>query len=140
VIFNRSGYGGSRGLARPVRLGKTEPVGDWGVDGNVPGPLLAFAVVALLMVLLRWAFGRGKSLVARQPVRGTSEQYGLLVRVAAPATFAEAEQLRLRLERAGLRATLAPALEGPAVMVFPEDVEQARAVLERPAEPPAPAP
>jgi hypothetical protein len=111
---------------------------DWGVEGTVPGPLLALAVVAVLMVLLRWAFGRGKSLVARQPRRGSSDQYGLLVRVAAPATYVEAELLRLRLEAAGLRATLAPALEGPAVMVFPEDVEKARALLDRPADPPPP--
>lgn len=103
----------------------------------MPGPLLALAVVALFMVLLRWAFRGGKSLVARQPRRGTPGQYGLLVRVAAPPTFIEAEELRLRLEAAGLRATLAPTLEGPAVMVFPEDVERARAVLDRPADPPS---
>jgi hypothetical protein len=107
-------------------------VSDWGADGVVPGPLLALGVVGVLMVLLRWAFARGHSLVQRTPRRGTSEQYGLLVRVASPATAVEAEQLRLRLEAAGLRATLAPTLEGPAVMVFPEDVETAQALLQRP--------
>jgi hypothetical protein len=115
-------------------------VSDWGSDGIVPGPLLALAVVAVLMVLLRWAFGRGHSLVQRQPRRGTSEQYGLLVTVAAPRTFAEAEQMRLRLIAAGLRATLAPTLQGPAVMVFPEDVDRARDLLGDPTDPTDPPP
>jgi hypothetical protein len=117
---------------RIAELGDTERVSDWNADGSVPGPLLALGVVALLMVLLRWAFGRGHSLVQRASRRGTSEQYGLLVRIASPKTVVEAEQLRLRLEAAGLRATLAPTVEGPAIMVFPEDVETARALLEQP--------
>jgi len=102
------------------------------MDGGVPGPLIALGVVGVLMVLLRWAFGRGHSLVQRQPRRGTSDQYGLLVRVAAPATVAEGERICRRLESAGLRVTLAPTLDGPAVMVFPEDVETARAMLDHP--------
>jgi len=139
VIFGGVGQRGGPTLAHAPPLGETEPVSDWGVEGSVPGPLLALAVVAVLMVLLRWAFGHGKSLVARQPRRGGSDQYGLLIRVAAPSTYSEAERLRLRLETAGLRATLAPTLEGPAVMVFPEDVAQARALLDRPDDPPPPA-
>lgn len=104
-----------------------------------PEPLLALMVVGALIMLLRRVFGRGHSLIQRRPRRGTSQQYGLLVRVAAPPTFDEAEQLRLRLGAAGLRATLAPTLEGPAVMVFPEDVDPARALLDRPLDPPSPA-
>jgi hypothetical protein len=113
-------------------------VSDWGADGSVPGPLLALAVVGVLMVLLRWAFARGHSLVQRPARPGLSDQYGLLVRVAAPATVAEAEQLKRRLEAAGLRVTLVAALDGPAVMVFPEDAGAARELLRRP--PPAPSP
>ena len=93
------------------------------------GPLLAFGVVGVLVLLLRWAFGHNRSLVERRSTAGKPGQYGLLVRVAAPSTFVEAEMLRRTLVDAGLRATLAPTTEGPAVMVFPEDARAARVVL-----------
>ncbi len=94
------------------------------------GPLTAFAVVGLLMLLLRWAFsGRSTSLVARRPVAGRTGEYGLLVPVASPATFVEGELLRRRLEDAGLRATLVSTAEGPRVMVFPESERVARAII-----------
>ncbi|HET9654683.1 MAG TPA: hypothetical protein VFP72_04975 [Kineosporiaceae bacterium] len=112
----------------------------WGADGDVPGPLLALAVVAVLMVLLRWAFGRGRSVVMRRPTSGRHDEYGLLVRVAAPATVEDGERIRRRLVAAGLRATLAPTLEGPAVMVFPEDVTTARGLIDHPPPGPPPAP
>lgn len=100
----------------------------WG-EAPIPAPLLALGVVGVLAVLLRWAFGRGRSLVERRPRQGPAGEYGLLVRVAAPATFVEAELIRRRLVDAGLRATLAPTTEGPAVMVFPEDAGTARRLL-----------
>jgi hypothetical protein len=94
------------------------------------GPLTAFAVVGVLVLLLRWAFGgRSRSLVERRPTTGGSGEYGLLVPVAAPGTFVEGEMLRRRLEDAGLRATLVTTSEGPRVMVFPEDERVARALL-----------
>jgi hypothetical protein len=94
------------------------------------GPLTAFAVVGVLMLLLRWAFSdRSTSLVARRPVAGHSGEYGLLVPVASPATFVEGELLRRRLEDAGLRATLVPTADGPRVMVFPENERVARAII-----------
>jgi hypothetical protein len=94
------------------------------------GPIIAFAVVGVLMLLLRWAFsGRSTSLVERRPVAGHSGEYGLLVPVASPATFVEGELLRRRLEDAGLRATLVQTAEGPQVMVFPESERVARAII-----------
>ena len=93
------------------------------------GPLLALAAVGVFMLLLRWAFARGHSLVERRPRQGSATEYGLLVMVAAPNTFVEAEILRRKLVDAGLRATLAPTTDGPRVMVFPEDAEAARALL-----------
>jgi hypothetical protein len=92
--------------------------------------LLAFLVVGILVLLLRWAFGGNRSLVERRARSGGVQEYGLLVRVAAPDTFVEAEVLRRRLEEAGLRATLAPTTEGPAVMVFPQDASAAHRVLD----------
>ena len=94
------------------------------------GPLTAFAVVGVLMLLLRWAFsGRSTSLVERRPLTGRAGDYGLLVPVAAPATFVEGEVIRRTLEDAGLRATLVPTAEGPRVMVFADSERVALALL-----------
>jgi hypothetical protein len=101
----------------------------WGSYSFAFGPLLALAAVGVLILLLRWAFSPGHSLVQRRPAVGTPTEYGLLVPVAEPPTFVEAEMLRRRLEDAGLRATLAPTTDGPRVLVFPEDVKAARLVL-----------
>ena len=101
----------------------------WGSYSSVLGPLIALGVVGVLVLLLRWAFSSGHSLVERRPEVGSPEQYGLLVAIAEPPTFVEAEILRRRLSDAGLRATLAPTTEGPRVLVFPEDVKAARLVL-----------
>jgi hypothetical protein len=101
----------------------------WGSFSFVFGPLAALAAVGVLMLLLRWAFSTGHSLVERRPDVGSPEQYGLLVPVAEPPTFVEAEVVRRRLRDAGLRATLAPTTEGPRVLVFPEDVKAARLLL-----------
>ena len=49
------------------------------------GPAVSFVVVGVLVLLLRWAFGRGRSLVEKRSTSGTPQEYGLLVRVAAPA-------------------------------------------------------
>lgn len=98
----------------------------------VYGPLVAFAVVGLLALLLRWTFRRGSSLVAPRPRVGAPDDYGLLVPVAAPASFAEAELIRARLEGVGIRATLAPTTQGPRVLVFPDEARTARALLRGP--------
>ena len=95
------------------------------------GPLVSLVCLGVLILLMRWAFGgRGRSLVQRRPRIGSPDEYGLLVRIAAPRTFVEAEMIRLRLTNGGLRATLAPTNEGPAVMVFSEDATAARRLLE----------
>ncbi|WP_380168806.1 hypothetical protein [Jannaschia sp. R86511] len=93
------------------------------------GPLVALVVVLVLVLLLRWTFTRGRSLVERPARPGGEQDYGLLTAVAAPATFVEAELLRQRLLTHGIRATLAPTTAGPRVMVFPGDVDLAHEVL-----------
>ncbi|MFN8079202.1 MAG: hypothetical protein U0Q19_06525 [Kineosporiaceae bacterium] len=103
----------------------------WGSASFMFGPLVSMICLGVLILLMRWAFGsRGRSLVQRRPRVGSPEEYGLLVRIAAPPTFIEAEMIRLRLTDGGLRATVAPTSEGPAVMVFTEDVTAARRLLE----------
>lgn len=104
-------------------------VSTWGGYHYLFGPLLAFGLVGVFTLLLRWAFGRGRSLVTGPPRPGRPDDYGLLVSVAAPATFVEAEMLRRRLVDAGVRATLAPTTAGPQVLVFPSEEKVARALL-----------
>jgi len=96
------------------------------------GPSIALVVVGVLVLLLRWTFSHGRSLVERRPQRGTSEEYGLLEVVSAPGTFVEAELQRRTLVDAGIRATLAPTTEGPRVMVFPQEAGLARQILAGP--------
>lgn len=92
--------------------------------------LTAVAVLAVLVLLLRWAFsGQSRSLVERRPRTGRPEEYGLLVSIASPSTYVEGELLRRRLEDAGLRATLATTSAGPRLMVFAEDEQTARGIL-----------
>ena len=95
------------------------------------GPTVALAVLLVLMVLLRWTFARGRSVVARPGRRGEPEDYGLLVPVASPATMIEAEVARRTLEAADVRATVADTLQGPRVMVLRQHAEIARSVLGR---------
>ena len=95
------------------------------------GPLLAFGVVGLFVLLLRWTYRRGDSVVAKPSRKGPEDSYGLLVPVASPGTYAEGEILRRTLEAAGVKANLAQTLDGPRVMVFPDDEARARELLAR---------
>lgn len=90
------------------------------------GPLIAVLLVGVFTLILRWAFRRGSSVVAAP---GSSQDYGLLVPVASPATFIDGEILRRRLEERGVRANLASTLDGPRVMVWQADEARAREVL-----------
>jgi hypothetical protein len=93
--------------------------------------LLSVAVLGVLVLLLRWAFNDGgrSSVVARRPAVGRSEEYGLLVAIAAPGTYIEGEMSCRRLEDAGIRATLVTTADGPRVMVFREQEAAARQLL-----------
>lgn len=96
------------------------------------GPSVALVVVGVLVLLLRWTFSHGRSLVERRPQQGASDDYGLLEVVSSPGTFVEAEVQRRTLVDAGIRATLAPTTEGPRVMVFPNEAGLARQILKGP--------
>ncbi|MFJ6213044.1 hypothetical protein ACIQGZ_06895 [Streptomyces sp. NPDC092296] len=97
--------------------------------GPFLGLLVAMAVVGVLVLLLRWTFGTGKSLVSRAPRTGAPGEYGLLVSVAAPHTAEEAQRLTRLLDAAGIRSTLVHTTQGPRVMVWPDDAPRARTVL-----------
>ncbi|RAG82809.1 hypothetical protein DN069_25500 [Streptacidiphilus pinicola] len=91
--------------------------------------LAPFLVVGVLVLLLRWTWGKGHSVVQRTPHAGRPNEYGLLVPVAAPADDAETQAVGARLDRAGIRYTLAATKAGTRVMVFEDDAERARALL-----------
>ena len=95
-------------------------------------PFVALGGFAVMVILLRWSFSPGHSLVQRRPRSGTPTEYGLLVPVAEPATYIEGEQLRLRLLDSGVRATLVTTTHGPRLMVFEPDASVARALLSTP--------
>lgn len=88
-----------------------------------------FAVMGVLILLLRWAFSRGSSLVERPRRTGEEDEYGLLRVVATPTNFIEGEIIKRKLIEHGIKATLTSTKQGPRIFVFPEEVKAAEAVL-----------
>jgi len=92
---------------------------------------MAFAGIGLMVIILRWAFARGSSVVERTAKSGSPDEYGMLVPVATPNNYIEGEVLRRSLIDAGVRASLAQTNDGPRIMVWPRDLEVARKILKR---------
>ncbi len=78
-----------------------------------------------MVLVLRWAYARGASVVAAPAKAGRTDEYGLLVCVASPPDYVQGEILRRQLESQGIRANLAQTVEGPKIMVWPQDRDQA---------------
>jgi hypothetical protein len=116
-------------MARRLRQGDTGVVRPGSELNFIWGPGIALLVVGFLALMLRWAFSHGSSVVERQPHAGHEDEYGALVPVASPGSVIEAELLRRKLVDAGIRATLARTVDGPRVLVFPEEARTARALL-----------
>ncbi|MDH6127986.1 hypothetical protein [Kitasatospora sp. GP82] len=91
--------------------------------------LISFAVMGVLVLLLRWTYGTGTSLVARPPRTGAPEEYGLMVPVATPADEAEARRLAALLRSAGLKYNLVHTSDGLRLMVWPADEHPALRAL-----------
>jgi hypothetical protein len=98
---------------------------------HLVAPVLGFAIVGFLVLVLRWAFRRGSSLVAAPARPGQPDDYGMLVEVAAPRSLARAVDLAEELAAIGLHATYASTTAGPRVFVWPADEARARALLDR---------
>ena len=92
---------------------------------------MAFSGLGILVLILRWAFARGGSVVERAAKSGNPDEYGMLVPIASPSNYIEGEVLRRSLVDAGLRASLAQTNDGPRIMVWPKDVEVAKQVLKK---------
>ena len=84
-----------------------------------------------MVLILRWAFARGGSVVERAAKPGNPDEYGMLVPIASPSNYIEGEVLRRCLVDAGVRASLAQTNDGPRIMVWPKDVEAAKQVLKK---------
>ena len=95
------------------------------------GPVAAFLVVGVVVLLLKWAYsGKRDTLLSGRVHPGDPHHdYGLLVSVATPSSAEEGATIRDRLQRAGLRVTLAQTRSGLHVMVFPADETRARETL-----------
>ena len=88
-----------------------------------------FIVVAVLALILRWAYSGNKSLVEKQRRIGSEEDYGLLKVAHSPKNHIEGEILRQKLLAVGIKATLSQTKTGPKILVFEEDLKIAKATL-----------
>jgi hypothetical protein len=105
-------------------------VPSWGSYSYAFGPLVAVAVLVVLVLILRWAFRRGESVVARPARASDPLDYGLLVPVAEPAGAAEAATMVARLRESGIRGSVVSTTDGLRVMVWPADALAAHQALE----------
>ncbi|MCU0301382.1 MAG: hypothetical protein MUF35_07240 [Candidatus Nanopelagicales bacterium] len=96
------------------------------------GPMIALVAIGALMLVSRWMTGQQGSLVERPARRGSAEEYGLMIPVASPRSVAESDQVRARLREAGVASRSVDTTEGLRVMVWADDVEAARTVLDSP--------
>ena len=90
------------------------------------GSLIAVAVVGLLALFARWAFGTG---YGRRSAPKPPVDDGLLTRIATLPRRESALALRAVLSDAGIRSTVRfPVANRADVLVFPEDAARARAL------------
>ncbi len=107
-------------------------VGSWGSYSFLYGPLLALAALGGLALVARWASQSGTSLIEPPARQGGAEEYGLMIPVASPTSARASHEIAGRLTAAGVRCREVDTTEGLRVMVWAEDVAQARAVLDSP--------
>ncbi|HET6391839.1 MAG TPA: hypothetical protein VFG13_03380 [Blastococcus sp.] len=92
------------------------------------GPTIAFVVLALLALFMRWAFGTGYGRDKRQASAPQVDD-GLLTTIATLSRRESALALRAVLSDAGIRSTVrCPAPHRADVLVFPEDAPRARSL------------
>jgi hypothetical protein len=93
------------------------------------GPAVAFAVLAVLALFMRWAFGTGYGRDTRRRTPVPPADDGLLTTVATLSRRESALALRAVLSDAGIRSTVrCAAPHRTDVLVFPEDAPRARSL------------
>ncbi len=109
------------------------PIGAGSSLHYLVGPVIAFAVLALLALFMRWAFGTGygrektRARARRAPVPPSDD--GLLTTIATLSRKESAMALRAVLSDAGIRSTVrCPVPNRADVLVFPEDADRARSL------------
>ena len=90
------------------------------------GPIVALVGIGAMVLVLRWAYSRGSSVVAAP---GKLAEGSVLVCVASATNYAEGEMIRRALEDRGIKANLAQTTDGPQIMVWPKDASRARDAL-----------
>ncbi|MGA0914074.1 MAG: hypothetical protein ACO3RC_02755 [Candidatus Nanopelagicaceae bacterium] len=91
-----------------------------------------FFALIFLMLMLKWAFARGKSVVERPSRIGDENEYGMLESVAEPLNHIEGQMLKEKLKNSGIKANLVQTTSGPRLMVFKDQVAIARSIIENP--------
>ena len=91
--------------------------------------LSGFLVVAVLALILRWAFSHNNSLIEKDKVIGSEDQYGLLKVAHSPKNHIEGEMMRQKLIAVGIKATLSQTKDGPRILVFEKDLMIAKATI-----------
>lgn len=87
--------------------------------------------MVIVVLLLRWAFSSGHSLVADEPKAGSANEYGLMVPVAAADDYIRAEMQKRMLADHGLKVNLVRTTDGPRLMVWQQDRDRAIDLLSR---------
>lgn len=103
----------------------------WSTYSYLFGPLMALFIMAVVVLLLKWAFGRGQSLVADEPTPGGTEEYGLMVPVAGAEDYIRAEMQKRMLNDHGIKVNLVRTTDGPRLMVWRKDHDRALELLSR---------
>ncbi len=103
----------------------------WSTYSYLFGPLVALSIMAVMVLLLRWAFKGGGSLVAGDPQPGPADEYGLMVPVAGAEDYVRAEMQRRLLADNGVKVNLVRTTDGPRLMVWQADRDRALEVLSR---------
>ncbi len=96
-------------------------------DPRILSLLGGLVLMGLLTLGLRWTFGTGRNLRVPDPNDPVGD--GLLAEVARTPTEAAAQVLRARLTAAGIRATIGREGRSYRLMVFEDDVGQAKLLL-----------
>jgi len=91
--------------------------------------LSGFLVIAVMIVILKWAFSNNKSVIEREKRIGNEDEYGLLRVAHSPKNHIEGEMLRQKLLSVGIKANLSQTKNGPKILVFEKDLKIAKATL-----------
>jgi hypothetical protein len=130
ATFSRPIGDTERSIGSPVWPTQCQTVCVPSFDGELlTEMLIAFAMIGLLGVVLRWTFSRSKDAENAIWPTGDPDDFGLLAPVATVDTEAEAQNLRSTLALAGIKATTTPGPDGRyRVLVFASEVDRARRV------------